>query len=67
MNREDYIERLNVIFSDNENARDVFTEQINNYYNVEIFLWKPQKIYDYEWLYVKLNNKSILLRIFYKH
>lgn len=33
MNREDYIERLNVIFSDNENARDVFTEQINNYYN----------------------------------
>lgn len=38
MNREDYIERLNVIFSDNENARDVFTEQINNYYNVEMFL-----------------------------
>ena len=67
MNREDYIEKLNVIFSDNENARGVFTEQVDNYYNVEIFLWKPQKIYDYKWLYGKLSNKSILLRIFYKH
>lgn len=37
MNREDYIEKLNVIFSDNESVRDVFTEQINNYYNVENF------------------------------
>ena len=38
MNREDYIEKLNVIFSDNENAKGVFTQQINNYYNVEMFL-----------------------------